>query len=502
MAGTGRLDGRTAVVTGGCSGIGLATVRRFAEEGAHVVIGDLDDARGPGVAEEVGGRYVHCDVTDAAQVDSMFATAHATYGTVDVAFNNAGISPPDDDSILDTGIDAWRKVQEVNLTSVYLCCKAVIPYMQQQRRGSIINTASFVAVMGAATSQISYTASKGGVLAMSRELGRAVRPRGHPGQRPLPGPGQHTAAARAVREGPGARGSPARARAAGPLRRARGDRCGGGVPRERRLELHHRLAVPRRRWHRRRLRDAAVSRPVIGITSYVEPASWSVWTDVPAALVPHGYVRHVHEAGGLAVVVPPLPDDATDDDARTVLSRLDGLILAGGVDVEPGRYGQEPHETVQLPRPDRDASELRLANVTAADDFPVLGICRGMQVMAVAAGGSLEQHLPERLGHHGHSPVARYVRRAPGRALARQPAEPHPRRPGHGRDLPPPGRRSRHPATPPPAGRTTASWRRSRTRVRGSGSRCSGTRRSASTRGCSRPWSRPAGPATETSYDV
>ncbi len=147
-----------------------------------------------------------------------------------------------------------------------------------------------------------------------------------------------------------------------------------------------------------------MSRPVIGITSYVEPASWSVWTDVPAALIPHGYVRHVHEAGGLAVVVPPLPDDATDDDARTVLSRLDGLILAGGVDVEPGRYGQQPHETVQLPRPDRDVSELRLANVTAADDFPVLGICRGMQVMAVAAGGILEQHLPERLGHHGHSP--------------------------------------------------------------------------------------------------
>ena len=171
MAGTGRLDGRTAVVTGGCSGIGLATVRRFADEGAHVVIGDLDDARGPGIAEEIDGTYVHCDVTEAAQVDAMFATAHATYGTVDVAFNNAGISPPDDDSILDTGIDAWRKVQEVNLTSVYLCCKAALPHMLEQGSGSIINTASFVAVMGAAVSQISYTASKGGVLAMSRELG-------------------------------------------------------------------------------------------------------------------------------------------------------------------------------------------------------------------------------------------------------------------------------------------------------------------------------------------
>jgi NAD(P)-dependent dehydrogenase (short-subunit alcohol dehydrogenase family) len=167
----GRLDGKVAVVTGGCSGIGLATVRRFAEEGAVVVIGDVDDENGPKVAAEVRGRYVHCDVTDADQVEAMFRTAKDEYGSVDVAFNNAGISPPDDDSILDTGIDAWRRVQEVNLTSVYLCCKAALPYMLEQKRGSIINTASFVAKMGAATSQISYTASKGGVLAMSRELG-------------------------------------------------------------------------------------------------------------------------------------------------------------------------------------------------------------------------------------------------------------------------------------------------------------------------------------------
>ncbi|HEY7043717.1 MAG TPA: gamma-glutamyl-gamma-aminobutyrate hydrolase family protein [Nocardioidaceae bacterium] len=145
--------------------------------------------------------------------------------------------------------------------------------------------------------------------------------------------------------------------------------------------------------------------PVIGITSYVEPASWSVWKDVPAALVPHGYVRHVHEAGGLAVVVPPLPDDATEHDAREVLSRLDGLILAGGVDVEPSRYGQQSHPTIQLPRPDRDASELLLADLTARLDVPVLGVCRGMQVMAVAAGGELEQHLPDRIGHTGHSPA-------------------------------------------------------------------------------------------------
>ncbi len=167
----GRLADRTAIVTGGGSGIGLATVRRFAEEGARVVVVDVSDESGGAAAEEVGGLYVRCDVTDQEQVEAMVAQARETYGSVDVAFNNAGISPPDDDSILDTGLEAWRRVQEVNLTSVYLCCKAVLPQMRAQGRGSIINTASFVAVMGAATSQISYTASKGGVLAMSRELG-------------------------------------------------------------------------------------------------------------------------------------------------------------------------------------------------------------------------------------------------------------------------------------------------------------------------------------------
>jgi NAD(P)-dependent dehydrogenase (short-subunit alcohol dehydrogenase family) len=166
-----RLEGRTAVITGGCSGIGLATVRRFLEEGANVVIGDLDDAKGEALVAELGVTYVHVDVTSKEEVDALFKAAKDTYGSVDIAFNNAGISPPEDDSILDTDLDAWRKVQEVNLTSVYLCCKAALPYMLEQGKGSIINTASFVAVMGAATSQISYSASKGGVLSMTRELG-------------------------------------------------------------------------------------------------------------------------------------------------------------------------------------------------------------------------------------------------------------------------------------------------------------------------------------------
>ena len=167
----GRVEGKVAVVTGGCSGIGLASARRLAAEGALVVIGDVDDDRGPEVAAQVQGRYVHTDVTSPDQVIALYAAAHHTYGRVDIAFNNAGISPPEDDSILDTDLDAWRRVQDVNLTSVYLCCKAALPYMLEQGRGSIINTASFVAVMGAATSQISYSASKGGVLTMSRELG-------------------------------------------------------------------------------------------------------------------------------------------------------------------------------------------------------------------------------------------------------------------------------------------------------------------------------------------
>ena len=166
-----RLQDRVVVITGAGSGLGLASARRMAAEGARIIAVDIDAATGELAAKETGGEFVAADVADEEQVRDLFEGIAARYGRVDVAFNNAGISPPDDDSILTTGLDAWRRVQEINLTSVYLCCKYVLPYMQRQQKGSIINTASFVAVLGAATSQISYTASKGGVLAMSRELG-------------------------------------------------------------------------------------------------------------------------------------------------------------------------------------------------------------------------------------------------------------------------------------------------------------------------------------------
>ena len=166
-----RLEGRVATITGGGSGIGLATARRFASEGAKVVIVDMNTESGEAAAKEVGGIFVRANVTETADVENMYKVAFDTYGRIDIAFNNAGISPPDDDSILTTGLEAWDRVNKVNLTSVFLCCKYVIPYMQKAGKGSIINTASFVATMGAATSQIAYTASKGGVLSMSRELG-------------------------------------------------------------------------------------------------------------------------------------------------------------------------------------------------------------------------------------------------------------------------------------------------------------------------------------------
>ena len=166
-----RLQDRVAVITGAGSGIGLATARRFAAEGAKVIAVDIAEGAGKAVADEVAGEFVACDVSDEEQVKALFDGVADRHGRVDIAFNNAGISPPEDDSILVTGLDAWERVLKVNTTSVFFCCKYAIPHMQRQGKGSIINTASFVALLGAATSQIAYTASKGAVLAMTRELG-------------------------------------------------------------------------------------------------------------------------------------------------------------------------------------------------------------------------------------------------------------------------------------------------------------------------------------------
>ena len=177
----GRLDGKVCVITGAASGIGAETARLFGEEGATVVGVDL-------VEGAAGDLALTADVTDEHQVREMYARARDELGRIDVLFNNAGISPPDDASVLDTSLGAWQRVQDVNLKSVFLCCKHGIPHLLDAGGGSVINTASFVAVMGAATSQISYTASKGGVLALSRELGVEFARRGVRVNALCPGP--------------------------------------------------------------------------------------------------------------------------------------------------------------------------------------------------------------------------------------------------------------------------------------------------------------------------
>jgi len=177
----GRLDGKVCVITGAASGIGAATATLFEAEGATVVGVDLGE-------DSVGSLKLAADVTDEEQVKGMYARAREELGRIDVLFNNAGISPEDDASVIHTSLEAWNRVQSVNLRSVFLCCKHGIPHLLDAGGGSVINTASFVAVMGAAVSQVSYTSSKGGVLAMSRELGVEFADRGVRVNALCPGP--------------------------------------------------------------------------------------------------------------------------------------------------------------------------------------------------------------------------------------------------------------------------------------------------------------------------
>jgi NAD(P)-dependent dehydrogenase (short-subunit alcohol dehydrogenase family) len=184
MASGARLSGRVCVVTGASGGIGAATVELFQAEGAKVAGIDLRDDAG-------GDLALRADVTSEEQVRAALDRVRRDFGRIDVLFNNAGISPDDDGSVLETTLEAWERVQHVNLRSVFLCCKYGIPHLLENDgplRGSVINTASFVAVMGAATSQISYTASKGGVLALSRELGVEFARRGVRVNALCPGP--------------------------------------------------------------------------------------------------------------------------------------------------------------------------------------------------------------------------------------------------------------------------------------------------------------------------
>ncbi len=167
----GRLDGKVAVITGAGSGMGREAALLFGEEGAAVCVADVSPEAGEETAAACReGFFQRVDVADEASVAAMYAATAERYGGVDVLYNNAGISPGDDGSILETSVEAWDRVQDVNTKGVYLCCKHGIPHLLERGGGSVINVASFVAILGAATSQISYTASKGAVLSMSREL--------------------------------------------------------------------------------------------------------------------------------------------------------------------------------------------------------------------------------------------------------------------------------------------------------------------------------------------
>lgn len=185
----GRLDGKVAVITGAANGIGREAALLFSSEGARVCVADLDEENGERTAAECREAFFHrVDVSDSDSVAALYRAVAERYGGVDVLYNNAGIMPTDDGSVLSVGVDVWNRVLAVNATGVFLCCKHGIPWLLERGGGSVINVASFVAVMGAATSQIAYTASKGAVLALSRELAVEFARRGVRVNALCPGP--------------------------------------------------------------------------------------------------------------------------------------------------------------------------------------------------------------------------------------------------------------------------------------------------------------------------
>ena len=200
----GRLEGKVCVITGAGGGMGADAAVRFSEEGAQVAVADVDGESAKKVASEIGGLAVQVDVSDEASVQAMYSAAAERFGGIDVLYNNAGISPADDASILETGLEAWERVQAVNTRGVYLCCKHGIPHLLERGGGSVINVASFVALVGAATSQISYTASKGAVLSLSKELGVQFARRGVRVNALCPGPVETPLLLRIWGETPGA----------------------------------------------------------------------------------------------------------------------------------------------------------------------------------------------------------------------------------------------------------------------------------------------------------
>ena len=228
----GRLDGKVCVITGAAGGIGREASLLFSEEGATVCVADVSADQGEQTAAACRDAFFQpVDVSDPDSVHALYDAVASRCGGIDVLYNNAGIMPADDDSILTTEPDAWERVQSVNTRGVYLCCKHGIPHLLDRGGGSVINVASFVALVGAATSQISYTASKGAVLAMSRELAVQFARQGVRVNALCPGPGRDAAAHAPLRRDAGRLRTPARAPADGQARAGEGDRVRRAVPR-------------------------------------------------------------------------------------------------------------------------------------------------------------------------------------------------------------------------------------------------------------------------------